>query len=362
MKGMIARGITTTDLFIETIKNIRAASVRSLILVLMSSAVGFLTAFLSATDLAEIDNKWTSQLHQGANAWVVTSLEARGLDTVRCDQLNEVDGVLAAGGILGVEKVSSSTAPVRQFDLLDVTPGMIDFLWTSEEFVYQGTPLLGHGISSDLGVVDEGHILLNTTQQMIPVESVQHASRIPSVDDGLVVPSVPDGEVNECYVEAAAGAGSAVERLLISWFPEQPDMSIRAFVDSATLGTLADVDLRSRVSQYVPFIGGALVSGLSLMFTWTRRSDYAIYRMMGLRRTQTYFMTTIETVLLCWFPMAAALVAALSLTSSKLQQSVLVASLVGGDILVLTAICIPLPAIAGLLILRHDPSKVFKGE
>lgn len=344
----------------ETAKNLRSAPVLASSTGVLVLLLGFIALAASILDVSAITARWEEKIARGASVWVVSTDRVRGLSAQRCDELNRVSTVVAAGGRLTSEEHRSRSLPGTRITIEEVTPGFTTILWPTaaqtDTAVTAGTTL-----ATDLGVVAGGRVALEDTADVPVTRVASQPARIPAFDRNLVIQAAPEGAIDQCYVEAVPGATADVETVLTTWFPASPRTNVLPFVDPRTLGRDSQTELDERASRHVPVAAAVATVILYLFLVWARRKDFALYRLLGLAPGKLLLMLGTEFALVCLLPLHCGFALALTVLQARMGADPTI-GLAVADALQLWLLTLPAPAIATALLIRAPLPNVLKGQ
>jgi len=299
---MLVRG-----LLIEVYRNLVARRAASVILAAVAAACGIGVAVGSWVVADAATDAWDRQLSRGASAFVVSSSLPGVMDARRCDELQGVSGVRAAGAVLASTTGSFASSPDARVAIMEVTPGYVRAVFPSATAALDGVAI-GARVAQNNGVLPGAYLrLLDGSQSAMPVAVVDDgmAQRINGIDNAVLVPKPAVGVVDQCLVEAQPGAAKSVEELLVTWFPPEYNWTIVPLLTAPEF----EIDaVRMMRDSPVPLLaaGAALVTGLLMWaILWSRRQDLALYRLLG--------VGTRAIVAMIWLEWAAVVLAPASL-------------------------------------------------
>lgn len=351
----------------EALRNLRAAPVRLLLTAVLAMALGTAAAACSALDVAAVERAWRDQRAAGSSTWEIRAPWTDGLSASRCDALRTVAGVRTAGGMLGTATWLPQTAPDTRVPGRVVTPGFPALVWPEDPGVPGRAVVAGESIAGELGWA--AGTLTSLTEAVSTVDGATSpgsllridavgtgTTRFEGMDRALLVTSAPSGSVDTCYVEAVPGAAAGVAEVLADWFEPDEGAIPVPFWSPGPLDRDPEAELRTRPSRWVPLAAGLVLAGCTGVTWWARRTDVAVYRMLGMSRWQVLRMVSVEVVLSVLVPCqvgVAGLVVVLA--SSGVSGSVARAVLLDDARLLLVLAVAPLVAlVAGTALTAWD--------
>lgn len=349
-------GFSTRTVVDEARRNVLASPVRSTVTAVLALVVGAAAIAWTCVDVRHIERGWHAQRLAGAFVWEVRAQWTEGLSAERCDALRGVDGVLAAGGLLGSSARHAVTAPGERVAYYLVTPGLPSVVWPDDAGVTSASVVAGRDVGSELGWVPGVNVQLrhvdpagaSTSVGSHQVDGVAvAAARVDGFDRSLVVASAPTGRVDSCLVEAAPGADAALGHLLRGWFePADAAVALRLH-RSGALERDPVAELRARTSRWGPLLAGGVLSGSAAVTWWARRAEVAVYRMLGMRRGQVLRMVLVETSVMVLLPAQVGATAAVAACAAGGMSGALARALLLDDLRLLLVLSVaPLACLA----------------
>jgi hypothetical protein len=326
--------------------------VRSALLAVVAAGLLAAVVALSVGEAAGIETRYRSQVAQGRFVLVARSPGRDGLDAARCEALRDLPGVRSAGAVLQQTAAYPLAAPLRRFDLLTVTPGLVP-VWFPDASPYSGPGLAaGDGVAAELGLVDGAVLQTNVAGARSQSDAsdagvrrsrvatvLPAAVRSPEAGQMLFEVAVPAGRTSACFVEPRPASRAAVESALGGWFGVDELATVSPFLDEQLTGRQPEAELANRVSRWVWLAGVSAAVGLVAVLWYGRREEFALYRLLGLRRGALGVLLATEAALTVAVPAliggSVALVVCLSSleTASRSDGGVpALAPLVGADV------------------------------
>ena len=354
-------GISSDVIVREAYANVLAHRVLSGILVLLAAVAPLVAVTLDLVDLHGSVEREHELTARGSTVFSVTAVDRTPLPAARCDALGTVTGVASAGGITTVELVHSALADRRFLSLVSATPGLAPVLWP-------GTPavdgvVVGAAIGSELGLVAGAALAIVRADAVhtLPVGAVAPASTRGSDHDLLVLQSVPPrGGTYECLVESEPGARESVEAVLLGWFPGTPTAVTPYFLPPDT-GRTPQQEANERTTVWLPLAAAALIALAMLAWWLIRRSEFALYTIMGLASDGLVLMLFTEWAMLCLVPGSIGLANALGASASLLGDAP-VAQAAALDVLRYLACIAIIPLLGVAVMSRAAAFEVLKGK
>lgn len=234
-----------------------------------------------------------SSVARGVNVLRVTADERLSIDSRRCDALQSVEGVRAAGAIVRTEPLRASSDKTYNNRIYYVTPGFMAVAW--HQAPEDGRIALGAVTAERLGIIEGADLRFAShsgTQRAGNVNVPAGPARLDAFETSLVVPIAAEAMVDECLVESVPGSRAAVEKVVMSWFGE--GFVVVPF--DPHLQPIEETVARFRQSTALwtgPF-SVALVLTAQLVWVWVRRVDLVQMKALGLNRAGLGLLVTTE--------------------------------------------------------------------
>lgn len=345
------RTLRVPDALDETLANLRARWALSMFVFIAVLVLAFASMTMVVSETSSIASDQQDLFEKGATGFIVSAGDAAaGLSAVRCEELNHIDGVVSAGA-RGALIPSDAGFPGRL-----VTSGYVRSVHPDVE-APAGT-VAGASIASTWHLVQGSGIRLSG-DVLVPLDAVAgRSARDPRVDgEVLAVAPASSMQATECVVISSSSSRAGVEALATNWFaPRVTTVSPLA----PNLGAAADVSDRfmGRASIAVPLVAGGLTV-LMLVGAWfSRRSDFALYRLLGAKRGSLTAGLLVECVLLISIPSLAGIGLAVAARPESVSGPVLEAvTLAALQFLAMGCAALPLGV---LLLLTKNPSGLIR--
>lgn len=292
-----------------------------------------------------------ARVSAGALVWSASGTEEAPIDGRTCEALNGASGIDAAGGVAltrppSVHRYKGSPPIVVEA----VTPGVLR-VWdprTGRTDVTVGRALEATQLLS------VGSTLISADGERITVGSrTPQNLAVSRLASGLLVPVEPGVALAECWVRFAPGSVEHAEAAMRHVFTGT-HARITPFLTPVTGVATPSEQWHAFADSHPWLVAGALASLVALLTTWTRRSEFAVYRTFGTRRSALSLMLLVELVLVVVPATAAAIVLAL-LGGRVIAQVPLGADLVATTVRTMLAaalLTIPLGTLAAGLAIR----------
>lgn len=187
--------------------------------------------------------------------------------------------------------ITFQTAPHEPLSLREVTAGYPRAVFPDAPTV--SGAVLGAIASTVTGAASESYLKPTDTDEVIRVgyASQLGTSRVPGLERAVLVTAPPSGYVNECLVEAEPENRETVEQLLLTWFEPGTTWNVVPMYHAEAFNS--DSGVTGIVRVLSPSVAAVAVMMFAIV-QWTRRADYALYRLLGVGRAQLLGMITLE--------------------------------------------------------------------
>ncbi|GAA1230145.1 hypothetical protein JOF42_000356 [Microbacterium phyllosphaerae] len=336
----------------EAVRNLWSNAFFTGVIALSGVFVGFAVPAVTLWEVSSIRTDAESEVRAGANVLRVTGEDGALLPAGRCEALNSVPGILAAGGLAVRTTVFPAARPSDVVTLIVGTPTLGQVLWPSlSSQLATSSVVVGSATAETYGLTSGSTFGYEVRGDMTPLTAVVDRSgapstREPQLDTSVLIATAPTGRVRECLVEALPGARTVVEGMLRGWFGATDGTTVSPFYLPVTSSASPDERLTVRTTQYVPAIA-ALVLVTGMVAAWfSRRAEYSLYRMLGLNRRGSLLMHTVEMTVAVMVPVSVGMVAAMVVMEAHESLDVILATT---DALRMLALLIPAPLLGWLL-------------
>lgn len=285
-------------LVVEVVRNVVASWPRTLVTaIVVAGLVGSLTWSELSTS-AGILTFHRDFVAAGGNVFVASS--ERELDAGRCSALAARGDVIASGALVFGDTIELNTAPGTLFQRSWITTGILG-VWApgvqpNPSALIEGAAL-GHAAASELGISD-GMYLGIQGELPTPLVVVNVELRNPQAARWVLQPMAPIGLAGSCWVEMEPGAANAGQTLLEHVFSTSgPDLVVRPWVALGDFARDPVAELARRPERVAWIAGGAILTLLTWLGLWFRRSEISLYRILGATRTGLWFQMQVEVML-----------------------------------------------------------------
>lgn len=346
----------------ETVANLLAHRILSGLLASVGIIAPCLALVLAISEVNGIAAREQELVDRGATVFSITAVDREPLSASRCDALNGIGGVIAAGGIVGVESLHALLPDYRFLPLASATPGLARIYWP--ESAARGTGVtVGAGTASDFGLVAGSLLAVSGGEdaRYLPVaDAAAPSPRSEAYDLALLEAVAPAGGTYECLVEGRPGAGRDLEAALVGWFPGVPT-SIHPYFSLPDTGRTPAAEMRDRLSFWLPLAAAGLVTAALLTWWMMRRPELALYAVLGLNRNALLLMLVVDWAVLAVLPGSIGITVA-SVVSSGLINGVPVPAAAVLDIGRYLVALVPIPVLGYLALARVSAFDSLKGR
>ncbi len=346
----------------EAIANLRAAPVLAVVQMTLAVSSGFLAIWLPANEAARIENDWTRQVSAGSAVFVVSAKSGGSVGAAACDGANSISGVIGAGGIIdrSALDIAQTTAPV---DALLVSPGFPSATWFGYQPSGSASVVLPASVAEQLGMGAGDDLVFRwldgneSAWSLATVDSVPEGrNRVDGINDTVMFVYAGADAVQACYVSGDPTNEAAVRGAVGAHFGA--NYVVSDFLED-------DANLRSPTELFQSRLGPWLVLAMGLgaalffVIAWmARRSEFALYRALGMRDAEVRGLLALETAIVWLAPMTiGALIGALTLERSAVALSTALYCYGIGCAFVILA-----PAVGSVLVMRTSPIDTIKGK
>jgi hypothetical protein len=288
---------------VEAVRNLVSSPTRTIVLAVGSVIVGAIIATATVVEVDRVVTVASQQEIAGAYAFEVVAPGGAAPAATRCNSLQNIDGVIAAGGVMATTGVRLDVQPDEDARILVVTPGYIAAAWPDLPDASKASVIAGSGFGNlgwQAGSVV--HYTVDGTSSNVSTrldDVTQHPSML-NDDRVLVQVAPPAGTVAVCLVRARADSAASVSQALRGSFGA--GTSIQDVLIRSSLLSDPQQLLDSRVSQLGWAFGGLVIAVLLIGGWVARRGEFALYRLLGFPDRGILAMLTVETVALGLIP------------------------------------------------------------
>lgn len=307
----MTKGFRVFDAIGESLRNLRSNLVVSAVVVLLCVGAGFAAMTASIDELRRISSHADTLSERGVNVLMVTV--PGGYRADRCESLPHVSGIEKAGARLATVTYRIDAPVSRAATVRLVTAGYIDTMWPGLLPPTDGY-IIGHTLASQLGLEAGSRIAVTPSggeATIIRIAAVApETTRDANVNHALVRVTSPLAQAQQCLVAVAPGAVEGAAAMLTSRFSADEAHVAPLFVADSTVPD-PTAQLASRISLHTPWAAGVLCVVTLVGFWAMRARDFALYRLLQMRRGRLLIVLSAETAVLALVPTVAGSIIAL---------------------------------------------------
>ncbi len=349
-----------SSLLRETVSNLLAAPVSSPSLAVDVALVSCVLVLLTSVEITAVMERQQTLVARGLSVFSVTAEQRQPFSGARCDELNGRDGVVAAGGIIGTTTRPPAYGPGVPITVAVVTPRLPLVIWPQDPSIAAARAIAGSTLADDTGLTP-GSVWRSIDGTSIHIDATAAPSARDSHFNGeIVYVAAASNPVVECLVEADPGSRASIERLLLSWFSDSTRMYVAPFFIDSSVGPTPQQSLDERLSRFGPLAGFGVLLVVFLGAWFSRRADFALYRLMGVRLDQQARMMFLEFLMIGCAPLALGALVAAALWRDGLTGVVL--DLAAIDYARLFALGLVIPLIGALSLRPMTSVESLKGR
>lgn len=292
------------ELVNEIAANIASRKLRTLLSLTIAALFGGVVAVAAVTTGTAADIEREQREFLGEFVVAVVAQDGAPLDAVRCDAVAGLPGVKGAGGIM--TRSPRISVDGSRVDTATVTPKFVTVAWPSKQTDSPLDVIAGRAVTQRMYLYD--HVRLEwadagDVSSLRVDRAATERSRIPEMDGALALAAPPAGTVERCLVDIDPQWYQAVRAVLTTWDMGAPSIQGPLWVASDT-----DVDPDSGLKRHrVTALWAAvviIVGGWRAFDVRLRRTDFGLYRVLGVRRRQVVAMVAVEHLLTTVVPLA----------------------------------------------------------
>lgn len=314
----------------ESLHNLRGHLFLTLCVALTAAAAGAGAVASSAIEVAGILNYERTAIGRGSTVFSVSSVDNSPISGARCDALNSVSGVKTAGAVIDNRSESFQLGGSRPAYVTYATPGVVALVWPGSNDVLgsESGPVVGSSLAAEFGLVENSSLIIGSAVYDSISVAVAPSPRDGNYDNRVVIPiaASPDLLIRTCLVDSMPGSRSEVESLLTGWFPSAPPVFVASVVPPGTF-TASDEMMEVRLSQYSGLGAGVLIAMIYGLTCTMRRSEYALYQVLGLPPGRRLIMLSTETIMAALLPFSfgstLALITLMPLVAPQIEAATL---------------------------------------
>lgn len=349
----------------EVFRNLRTRPVQNLMLVVLAFSCSVVAFAASTAQITGIYGEFQDSLRSGSNVWRVQS--AHLFPATRCTHLQDVAGIRGVGILHSNYTALVEELPGARVNVIQANPDYLQIIWGLE--APQGGAGIGADLHATLGLRVGSQLTLqrpslnhSSSTKVTITTTYPETRRLKGANQVIAIPVPPPRMVRECLIEVSPGALAAVEALLISAVDTGVSIT-RLHTWNEDFAT-PSVQMKSRVTIWIALAFPAVLLTLSSVLMFTRRSEWALYRLLGLRSSQQIRMLCYESIAVLWAPYSAGVFVVLVCSEAQILASLADTSLLifAGDYLRASCLLIAAPAVFQALLSRGKSVNWVKGE
>lgn len=272
----------------EAVANLRSNVVLTIVTACLAFSLAVGSLGIAAWDAGQRAQQWKSLEDAGRSVIVVTG-DVTTVPAALCDSARAMSAVTTSGGIISRDSGPSDLVGSPLIDVLTVTPG-----FAALAFDRPAATLSGVIAPPDL--VARFGLTVGRTVEVAHVEytvaaATAASTRVEGINDTLIVVAPPTGFVERCYVALAPESRSSGPRAVAGWFGE--GYSTAPLLDLGVSLTDPDVAFQTRVGLWICAAAGVVLVGLQCLLWYSRRGEFALYRVLKMNVQSVMLMQ-------CW--------------------------------------------------------------
>src|SRR6218665_2214631 len=295
--------MSTFTVFHEAIMSVFCRSWKYLLVLLSLTVLLSAAPTLNLLVTAQTVRTLEARISAGSNVLIVTS-NGGSVDAATCLALNSNSTILHAGTVNSHRVTALRSAPGAVFERATVSPEYLDIVSPHQRKGTNGA-YLGSAIAQELSISFDAPMEFidgQKTTAVAPINDLRDETR----KRWVFVTQPPGLRASECWIEAKPGAADDIRALIPGVFHLDSELKINTLIandDSEIRDTW-----KTRPSQFAGITSGVLTAFLLALLLWSRRSEYALYSLVG--------FSTADTVRLAVFEQLFYLVPALLLSTA----------------------------------------------
>ncbi len=279
----MSRGWSMASLWEEAVRNLRASLPRTVTLGVIAGGLAFAVVAAEAASIADMASFRRRLVDEGGN--VVIAGSDFGIPAALCEAVGDQEHVIEAGSSTSGTAIYPNVSPGRLFGLAGATAGAVR-IWAPgtsiADLVGPGWVLgseaaesLGSGAGSFIGIdggVGEVMMVLPDSRRLVwNSGSIMHLM-------------APEGDFDSCWIEyddSAGRIGPDLARYALGDAPGEVRAARLVKLDEFSRDVSAE--FRARPTARLWLAVGLGLFLILVLLTWTRRSEFALYRALGAR-------------------------------------------------------------------------------
>lgn len=251
-------------------------------------------AALDVTQIGALLRQAYAYRDSGAATYVVSAEGA--VDGTRCEALNRVSGVLAAGALRAAHKrFAPLTTPLNAIPVYEITSGLARQLNSA----YSVGTALDSATAESLGITP-GQVLVGSLGDAAVVATFIFPSdgRDQTLSYALTMSGSPSGLYDECWVSMwppSASRGYDLADATLVYATDKGSIQVGQLNGSLGSERNSARDFNSRTGRFAPLAGAVLGLFVGFGLLWLRRLELSMLLHVGLTRLDLLVLVTLET-------------------------------------------------------------------
>lgn len=349
----------------EVSRNLQVRPVQTALIMFLSFVCSVGSFGASFTQIGALNSRQIEMIERGSNVWRVHS--GQPFESDKCERLRRVQGIRAIGIQHSRFTAAISEIADARVTVLRANADYLDIVWGSEIYVPLGAGV-GAGLHRKLGLragtsvsLKEQGSPFGRSLQIELDEVFRDSRRLKGSGQMLAVRVDPPELVRECLIEAKAGTNQAVERLLFATFSR--GTSITKIYSWGGEGPTPSNQMKNRMTLWTAVAFPTILLVLYLVLQFSRREEWALYHILGIRQGQQLRMHCYEYLATVWVPYALGLALVVAAgTYSEVQMDSSFLSIFSQDVLRVGLLLLTVPAALAILLRQDKSLEWLKGE
>jgi len=241
---------------------------------------------------ASIEARTVTGISAGTTTIKITGDPGTPILARDCVDLNGQLGIVAAGGVGGVSSVHASSSPGLGFSLAYATGDFVTVLTGVHRTGGESGVVMPMELSHELGVQSGSQVFIDG--EVMPVAEVASlGQRDQTLGRTVLYPAAPTGVVSACYVQLTPQAFATGVTIVSAHFSGVRALDIRILASQGAFDDPRDL-WGDRATRYGWVAAGAILTAFCLFAGRGRRSEYAVYLIVGTRRSTVAAISLLE--------------------------------------------------------------------
>lgn len=276
--------------FRESRKTLRAHPWRHLVGTVTIASILAASTLMETATLHTTLSTLEGEVDRGANVLIVES-PGQPLSGAVCESMTSQPDVIAAGGVSHAEVVELGQPALVSVRKVSATTGYFLLMRLPVPTDAESAAAVGARVADELGIVDRS--LIQTSFGSVRLQIAPDAIRAEERSRWMTVLRHAGWPVDQCWIEARNGTVDAVKTIVTASFHEVPEVTLAVLRDRTTTETTMRAwDARS--TQWAWPAAGALSGVVCALIVAARRHEYALYRILGVRRAAVKLIAVLD--------------------------------------------------------------------